>query len=248
MLDFLAACVKSRLSMIISGGTGSGKTTLLNALSRYIPNSERLVTIEDTSELALQQPNVAKLEAQVGDADGQCVITIRDLVKNALRMRPDRIIVGECRGGEALEMLQAMNTGHEGSLTTIHANSPRDALGRIELMVGLAGVEIPVLVVRKLMASSINLIVQVSRVAGGKRKLVSIAEITGMEGDTVSMHEIFNFVQSGVDRYNVAEGYFRTTGLRPHCLKKMAVSGASLSVEMFMERRLTAQKTREPGR
>jgi pilus assembly protein CpaF len=248
MLEFLAGCVKSRLSMIISGGTGSGKTTLLNALSRWIPNSERLVTIEDTAELALQQPNVAKLESIPSDGNGSTTVTIRDLVKNALRMRPDRIIVGECRGAEALEMLQAMNTGHEGSLTTIHANSPRDALSRIELMVGLAGVDIPVWAVRKLIAASIHLVVQVSRLSGGKRKIVSISEITGMESDTVSMHEIFNFVQSGVDRYNVVEGYFCCTGIRPHCLKKLMVSGAQVPVEMFRERRLQPQQPREPSR
>src|SRR5579864_1999691 len=169
MLDFLSACVKSRISMIISGGTGSGKTTLLNALSRYIPSSERLVTVEDTAELELQQPHVAKMESQPADLKGEGEVSMRDLVRNALRMRPDRIIVGECRGAEALDMLQAMNTGHEGSMTTVHANSTREALARVELMVNLAGIDIPPAAIRKLTASSINVVVQLSRTPGGKR-------------------------------------------------------------------------------
>jgi len=238
MLEFLSACVKSRINIIISGGTGSGKTTLLNALSRFVPHSERIVTIEDTAELELQQPHVAKMECQPGDVNGIGAMSMRDLVRNSLRMRPDRIMVGECRGAEAIDMLQAMNTGHEGSMTTIHANSTREALSRIELMINLSGVDVTERAVRKLIASSINLVVQVSRMTGGQRKVVAISEITGMEGDTVSMHDIFDYVQTGIDKYSAAEGYFRATGIRPHLLRKLSARGAALPVETFMERRL----------
>jgi pilus assembly protein CpaF len=244
MLDFLAACVKARFNIIISGGTGSGKTTLLNALSRFVPGSERLVTIEDTAELELQQPHVAKMEAQPADLDGDGGVTMRDLVRNALRMRPDRIIVGECRGGEALEMMQAMNTGHEGSMTTIHANSTREALARVELMVGVAGVEIPMEAIRKLITSSINLVVQIARLPGGKRRVVTISEIIGMEGDIVSMHDLFIFVQTGTDLDHGAEGYFRATGIRPALLNKLNVRGANVPSEWFIERRLPAPRGR----
>lgn len=237
MLDFLAACVKGHLNIIVSGGTGSGKTTLLNALSRFIPGTERVVTIEDTAELELQQPHVAKLEAQPADLDGKGQVTMRDLVRNSLRMRPDRIIVGECRGGEAFEMLQAMSTGHEGSMTTIHAGNPREAITRVELITGLAGLDIPVWAIRKLIASSISLVVQVSRQPGGKRKITSITEITGMEGDTISMHEIFSFVQTGMQSALGVEGYFSATGIRPHFLNKLKVRGADLPNDMFLERR-----------
>lgn len=247
MMDFLSACVMSRINIIVSGGTGSGKTTLLNALSRFIPSSERVVTIEDTAELELQQPHVAKMEAQPVNFDGEGEVTVRELTRNALRMRPDRIIVGECRGAESFEMLQAMNTGHEGSLTTVHANSTREALGRVELMVGLAGVDIPIGVVRKLIASSIQLVVQVSRLPGGKRKIVSISEITGLEGDTISMHDLFVFVQTGINEQGVVQGYFKTTGIRPQCLKKLHARGAYLPVELFSERRLQSAPAREPA-
>jgi pilus assembly protein CpaF len=238
MLEFLAACVKCRMNIVISGGTGSGKTTLLNALSRYISSSERLVTVEDTAELELQQPHVAKMEAQPAGLDGQGAVTMRDLVRNSLRMRPDRIIVGECRGGEALEMLQAMNTGHEGSMTTVHANTSREALARIELMVSLAGVEVPLTAIRKLISSSISLIIQVARLPGGKRKILTISEITGLEGDVISMHDIFGFQQTGTDAKNCVEGYFRATGVRPQCLKTLTVKGAGLPPEFFSDRRL----------
>jgi pilus assembly protein CpaF len=244
MLDFLAACVKARFNIVISGGTGSGKTTLLNALSRFIPGSERLVTIEDTAELELQQPHVAKMEAQPADLDGEGAVTMRDLVRNSLRMRPDRIIVGECRGGEALEMMQAMNTGHDGSMTTIHANSTREALARVELMVGLAGVEIPVGAIRKLIASSINLVVQIARLTGGKRRVVAISEIIGLEGDMVSMHDLFRFVQTGTDVDHGAEGYFAATGIRPALLKKLNIRVGNVPTEWFMERRLAAPRGR----
>jgi pilus assembly protein CpaF len=244
MHDFLAACVTARVNMIISGGTGSGKTTLLNALSRYIPSSERLVTIEDTAELELQQPHVAKLEAQPADLHGEGQVSMRDLVRNALRMRPDRIIVGECRGGEAFEMLQAMSTGHEGSMTTVHANTAREALTRVEMIVGLGGVEIPMWSVRKLIASSINLVVQISRLPGGRRKIIAITEITGVEEDTVSMHDIFSFVQTGVDSEHGVVGYFQTTGIRPLLLHKLRVRGANVPFEVFIERRLQSQSSR----
>jgi pilus assembly protein CpaF len=249
MLDFLAACVKAKVNVLIAGGAGSGKTTLLNALSRYIPNAERVVTIEDTAELELQQPHVAKMEAQPPDLRGQGAVTIRDLVKNALRMRPDRIIVGECRGAEALEMLQAMNTGHEGSLTTVHANSPRETFSRLELMISLAGIDVPGRAVRKLIANSINLVVQVARLQGGKRKVVAISEVTGMEGDTISMHDLFEFVQTGVDPDGGAvEGYFRAVGIRPACLKKLLIRGANLPLDLFLERRLVPQRNQESAR
>jgi pilus assembly protein CpaF len=238
MLDFLAACVKARTSMIISGGTGSGKTTLLNTLSRFIPATERLVTIEDTAELELQQPHVAKMQALLADWEGNGEVTMRDLVKNSLRMRPDRIIVGECRGAEAFEMLQAMNTGHDGSLTTIHANSTREALSRLELIIGLGGIDIPVWAIRELVANSITLVIQASRLADGKRKIVTISEITGMEGNTISMHDIFKFNQTGVDRNQVVQGHFSATGIRPKLLTKLEVRGARLPVEMFRESRL----------
>jgi pilus assembly protein CpaF len=248
MLDFLAACTKARINTVISGGTGSGKTTLLNSLSRFIPDRERVVTIEDTAELELQQRNVAKLEAVLADPDGEGAVPLRDLVRNALRMRPDRIIVGECRGAEALDMLQAMNTGHEGSMTTVHGNSGRETLARIELMVGLAGTDIPVWAVRRLVASSVQMVVHIGRLPGGGRKVLSISEITGMEGDVISMHELFEFVQTGVDADQVVAGYYRATGIRPKCLNKLQVRGTGVTPQLFAERILLPAKNREPRR
>jgi pilus assembly protein CpaF len=248
ILDFLAACVMGRINIVISGATGSGKTTLLNALSRFIPNTERVVTIEDTAELELQQPHVAKLEAVPADREGEGAVSLRDLVRNSLRMRPDRIIVGECRGGEALDMLQALNTGHDGSLTTIHANSAREAVTRIELMIGLAGVDIPVWAVRKLIGASVNIIVQVARLAGGKRRIVTVSEIVGMEGEIVSMHDLFEFVQTGMDADQAVTGHFRATGIRPRCLNKLLVRGASLTPQHFTERILQVRSNRGPRR
>ncbi len=236
MLQFLAACVEARMNMIISGGTGSGKTTLLNGLSRYIPEDERVATIEDAAELRLQQSHVARMETRVANVEGEGAITTRDLVRNALRMRPDRIIVGECRGPEALDMLQAMNTGHDGSLTTVHANTPRDALSRLEMMVGMAGFDLPIWVIRHQVASAINLVVQQSRLIGGVRKVIKISEITGMEGDVISMQDIFEFKQTGLDKDRVAEGHFVATGIRPQCLAKLAASGVSVPVELFERR------------
>jgi pilus assembly protein CpaF len=236
MVQFLSACVEARINLLISGGTGSGKTTLLNALSRFIPGEERLATIEDAAEVQLQQPHVVRMETRASNIEGEGEVTTRDLVRNALRMRPDRIIVGECRGAEALDMLQAMNTGHEGSLTTIHANSGRDALSRLEIMVGMAGFDLPVWVIRRQVASAINVIVQIARLVGGVRKVVRISEITGMEGDIISMHDIFEFKQTGVDDNRVAQGYFHCTGIRPICLNKLKAAGVPLPVELFERR------------
>jgi pilus assembly protein CpaF len=223
--------------MVISGGTGSGKTTLLNALSAFIPPDERIATIEDAAELRLQQPHIARMETRPANIEGVGEVVTRDLVRNALRMRPDRIIVGECRGPEALDMLQAMNTGHEGSMTTIHANDTRDALSRLEMMVGMAGFDLPIWIIRRQIAAAIQVVVQVARLAGGARRVVKVSEITGMEGDVVSMHDVFTFKQTGVDDDGVAQGYFQATGLRPKCLEKLDISGARVPVELF-ERRI----------
>jgi pilus assembly protein CpaF len=236
MVEFLSACVKARINVIISGGTGSGKTTLLNALSSFIPGDERVATIEDAAELRLQQRHVVRMETRPPNIEGEGEVMTRDLVRNALRMRPDRIIVGECRGAEALDMLQAMNTGHDGSMTTIHANDTRDALSRIEMMVGMAGFDLPIWIIRRQMASAVNVVVQVARLPGGPRKLIKISEITGMEGDVISMQDLFGFKQTGVDENRVAQGYFFATGIRPQCLERLEISGASLPIAMFERR------------
>lgn len=238
MVEFLSACVRSRVNVVISGGTGSGKTTLLNCLSRYIPRTERVATIEDAAELQLQQPHVVKMETRPANSEGEGEVTIRDLLKNTLRMRPDRIIVGECRGAETLDMLQAMNTGHEGSLTTVHANTPRDAISRMEMMIGMGGFELPVWVIRKQIADSINVIVQVSRLLGGQRKVVKISELTGIEAETPMMHDLFEFVQTGIDEEDNAVGEFRATGMRPECIHKLNASGAELPLSLFQAKRL----------
>jgi pilus assembly protein CpaF len=236
MVKFLSSCIKARVNIVISGGTGSGKTTLLNALSKFIPDDERLATIEDAAELRLQQPHVARMETRPPNIEGSGEVTTRDLVRNSLRMRPDRIIVGECRGPEALDMLQAMNTGHEGSMTTIHSNDTRDALSRLEMMVGMAGFDTPMWIIRRQIASAIQIVVQVARLSGGLRKIVKISEITGMEGEIISMHDLFGFKQTGVDENRVAQGYFFSSGIRPKCLEKLEVSGAGLPLEMFERR------------
>jgi pilus assembly protein CpaF len=238
MLEFLQACVQGRINVLISGGTGSGKTTLLNILSRSINSYERVATIEDAAELQLQQSHVIRMETRPANIEGEGEVTTRDLVKNALRMRPDRIIVGECRGPEALDMLQAMNTGHDGSLTTVHANTPRDALMRLEMMVGMTGVDIPVWTIRRQIASAINIVIQSVRLTGGPRKIVSISEITGMEGEIISMHEIFRFQQTGLDDNGVAEGYFESTGVRPQCAARLQASGLPLDLSTFEKQRL----------
>ena len=238
MLQFLSACVEARINILISGGTGSGKTTLLNALSSYIPGEERVATIEDAAELQLQQPHVVRMETRPANVEGEGQVATRDLVRNALRMRPDRIVVGECRGAEALDMLQAMNTGHEGSMSTIHANTPRDALSRLEMMVGMAGFDIPIWVIRKQVASAINIVVQTARLSGGVRKIINISEITGMESDVLSMHDVFEFKQTGLDENRAAQGYFMSTGIRPQLLSKLEVSGTAVPVELFERRKL----------
>jgi pilus assembly protein CpaF len=240
MVQFLEACVEARINIVISGGTGSGKTTLLNALSRFIPGDERVATIEDAAELQLQQSHVVRMETRPVNVEGEGEVTTRDLVRNALRMRPDRIVVGECRGAEALDMLQAMNTGHEGSLTTIHANTPRDAISRMEMMVGMAGFDMPIWVIRRQIASSINIIVQAARLMGGARKITRISEVTGMEGDVITMHDLFEFVQTGIDEKRVAQGSFRATGLRPECLPKLEACGVGVPPELFERRKLSS--------
>ena len=240
ILDFLSACVEARMNILVSGGTGSGKTTLLNILSSFIPHDERVVTIEDAAELQLQQPHVGRMETRPCNVEGCGEVRTRDLVRNALRMRPDRIVVGECRGEEALDMLQAMNTGHDGSLTTVHANSCRDAIARLEMMVGMAGFEIPVWTIRRQIASAIDIVVQAARLTGGPRKVVRVSEVTGMEGDVLSMHDIFEFRQTGLSEDRRAQGYFSATGLRPQCLERLESSGAGLSAELFDQRILDA--------
>ena len=233
MADFIRACVISRLNVIISGGTGSGKTTLLNVLSSFIPEEERIVTIEDAAELRLQQDHVIRLETKASNLEGKNGVTVRDLVRNSLRMRPDRIIVGEVRGGEALDMLQAMNTGHDGSMTTLHANSPRDSISRLETMCLMAGVELPLKVVREQIASAIDLVIQQSRVKGGSRKVTSITEICGMEGEIVVMTEIFRFEQTGVDTEGQVIGSLKPSGIRPMFSPRLEQAGFKLGPEVF---------------
>ena len=233
MAQFIEACVVAKLNIVVSGGTGSGKTTLLNVLSEYIPEGERLVTIEDAAELQLNQSNLVRLEARPPNVEGRGEVSIRHLVKNALRMRPDRIIVGEVRGGEALDMLQAMNTGHDGSLTTVHANSPRDALSRLETLCLLAGVELPLRVVREQISSAVNLIVEQSRMRDGTRKVTGIAEVGGMEGDTVIMTDIFKFDEKGVDEDGKVLGDLRPTGIRPMFSPRLEIAGFKLPPQVF---------------
>jgi len=236
VMDFLSAAVQARCNILISGGTGSGKTTLLNCLSRYIPADERVITIEDAAELQLQQPHVVRLETRPPNIEGRGEVSQRDLVKNCLRMRPDRIIIGEVRGGEALDMLQAMNTGHEGSMTTIHANTARDALSRLEVMIAMAGYDIPMRAMRTQISSAMQLIVQSRRLTGGRRKVVSVAEISGMEGDQIQMHDLFVFDQNGVDADGHATGRFICTGIRPRCAERIEHRGIRLPGDLFMRR------------
>jgi pilus assembly protein CpaF len=233
MIDFLAACVKARVNIMVSGGTGSGKTTLLNLLSGYIPEGERIITIEDAAELQLQQPHVGRMETRPPNLEGRGEITSRDLLRNALRMRPDRIIVGECRDKEAFDMLQAMNTGHDGGMTTIHANDARDAINRLEMLVGMAAPELPMWFIHRQIASAIQVVVQTARLSDGARKITQIAEITGHQGDSISMHDIFRFEQTGVSEQSETQGYFQTTGIRPQCMPRLQRCGAGLHVSMF---------------
>jgi pilus assembly protein CpaF len=238
MATFLEACVRAKLNVVISGGTGSGKTTLLNALSRYIPATDRIVTIEDAAELKLQQRHVVPLETRPPNVEGKGTITTRDLVRNALRMRPDRIIVGECRGGETLDMLQAMNTGHDGSMTTLHANTPRDALARLETMVLMAGFDLPMRAIRQQVAGAIDLIVQVSRLEGGVRRVTEVTEVLGLEGETLQIQEVFAYRQHGVDADGRAFGEFRSTGIRPACVRWLKAANVELPPDFFAERLL----------
>lgn len=231
--EVLEGIVKARRNILISGGTGSGKTTLLNAISSFIDERERIVTIEDSAELQLQQEHVARLETRPANIEGKGEINQRDLVKNALRMRPDRIIVGEVRAGEAFDMLQAMNTGHDGSMTTVHANTARDALSRVEQMIGMSGIDMPARAARAQIASAINVVVQIGRLSDGRRRLLSLSEITGMEGDVVTMQDIFRFRMTGRDADNMVVGHFEATGIRPKFLETLSSHGIELSPELF---------------
>lgn len=231
--EFLSICVQASLNIVVSGNTSSGKTTLLNNLTHYIPDWERIVTIEDSAELSLHQIHVVSLEAQPADYQGEGAVIVRDLVRNALRMRPDRIVVGEVRGGEALDMLQAMNTGHDGSLTTVHANTPRDTLSRLETMSLMAGLDLPLTAIRKQIASALNLIVQLSRYPDGSRRLSHISEVVGMEGDVITMTDLFKFQQTGVDEDRRLVGEFRATGLRPSFSNALDVAGLHLDHKLF---------------
>jgi pilus assembly protein CpaF len=233
MLELMAHVVRGRLNVILSGGTGAGKTTLLNVLSSFIPNSERIITIEDAAELQMRQEHVVRLETRPPNIEGKGAVRQRQLVMNSLRMRPDRIIVGEVRGEESFDMLQAMNTGHEGSLTTVHANSPRDALSRVEGMVAMANLSVPDRVVRQMIASAVQVVVQIARLADGTRKVVNISEITGMEGDVVTMQEIFIFERRGVTEAGKVRGVFRPTGVRPKFADRLAAAGFRLRTSLF---------------
>ena len=231
--DFLNACVRLRRNIVVSGGTGSGKTTLLNVVSSYIPDTERIITIEDAAELRLSQRHVIRLEARPPNIEGRGAVTIRDLVRNALRMRPDRIVVGECRGGEALDMLQAMNTGHEGSLTTVHANTPRDVISRLETMVLMSGMDLPVRAIREQIGAAIHLIIHIARFSDGSRKLARVTEVVGLEGDQITMQDIFQYRQTGVDAQGKVQGRFEPTGSVPTFVEDLAARGLSIDHRMF---------------
>jgi pilus assembly protein CpaF len=232
----LEAAIKARLNILISGGTGCGKTTLLNTLSSFIPNDERVITIEDAAELQLQQDHVLRMETRPPNIEGKGAVTTRDCVRNALRMRPERVIIGECRGPETLDMLQAMNTGHAGSMTTLHANTPREALSRLETMIMMGGVDLPLKAMRQQMAAAIDLIVQANRLQGGPRKITSITEVLNMEQDVIIMQEIFRYRQLGIDQNNRAYGQFEATGVRPTFVPRLEAKGVKLPSNMFAER------------
>lgn len=238
MVMLLEGCIKSRLNMIIAGGTGSGKTTLLNTLSSFIGHEDRIVTIEDAAELQLQQDHVVRLETRPANIEGNGAITATDLVRNALRMRPERIIIGECRGGETLDMLQAMNTGHDGSLTTIHANTPRDAIARLETLVMMAGYDLPVKAIRQQISGAVDVLIQANRLQGGPRRVTAITEVVGMEGDTIVMQDIYRYVQEGVSEDGKAFGHFECTGVRPTFMSKLESSGVRLPASAFREREI----------
>jgi pilus assembly protein CpaF len=235
MASMFEMCVNARLNVLISGGTGAGKTTLLNALSAFIPHNERIVTIEDSAELQLQQPHCVRLETRPPNIEGRGEVTQRDLVKNALRMRPDRIVIGEVRGGEAIDMLQAMNTGHDGSLTTVHANGPRDALSRLETMIQMTGLRLSDRAMRQQIASAVNMVIQVARLSDGTRRITSISEITGMEGDMITMQEVFVYERKGIDKDGRVIGRFRPTGVRPRFAERLKVYGMQLPRSFFEE-------------
>ncbi|MBV1908679.1 MAG: Flp pilus assembly complex ATPase component TadA [Kangiellaceae bacterium] len=236
MMEFLKNAVLYKKNMVVSGGTGSGKTTLLNVLSNYIPDDERIVTVEDSAELKLTQPNLVSLEARPPNQEGKGAVEIRDLVKNCLRMRPDRVVVGECRGGEALDMLQAMNTGHDGSLTTAHANRPRDCISRLEVMVMMSGMDLPVLAIREQIASAVDIIIQQTRFSDGSRRITSIAELTGIESGTVQLAEIFRFTRSGINREGKILGHFEATGLIPEFYEELSRNGIEVNLGIFSKR------------
>jgi pilus assembly protein CpaF len=233
MARFLEACVRGRMSMLVSGGTGAGKTSTLNIISGFIPSDERIITIEDSAELLLKQEHVVTLETRPPNLDGKGEISIRDLVRNSLRMRPDRIVVGEVRGGETLDMLQAMNTGHDGSLSTLHANSPRDCISRLETMVMMAGMELPVKAIREQIASAVDIIIHQSRLSDGSRKITHITEVVGMESDIITLQDIFIFEQTGVDGRGRVQGQHRATGIKPNCLEKLRAAGIVIPDELF---------------
>jgi pilus assembly protein CpaF len=236
MAMLMEACIKARLNIVISGGTGCGKTTLLNTLSSFIPHDERVVTIEDAAELQLQQDHVVRLETRPANIEGKGAILTRDLVKNALRMRPERIIIGECRGAETLDMLQAMNTGHAGSMTTLHANTPRDAQARMETMIMMAGLELPIKAMRQQISSAVDLIIQANRLQGGPRKITSITEVMGMEQDMIIMQEVFRFKQLGIDQNGRSYGQFEASGVRPSFVSRLEAAGIKLPGNLFQER------------
>ena len=236
MVMLLEGCIKARLNIIIAGGTGSGKTTLLNTLSSFIGHEDRIVTIEDAAELQLQQDHVVRLETRPPNIEGNGSVNATDLVKNALRMRPERIIIGECRGGETLDMLQAMNTGHDGSMTTIHANSPRDAIARLETLVMMAGFELPVKAIRQQISGAVDILIQANRLQGGKRRVTAITEIVGMEQDTIVMQDIYKYSQQGVDEDGKAYGHFACTGVRPSFMDRLEAAGVRLPPSAFRER------------
>jgi len=243
MADFMKACVQCRMNILISGGTGTGKTTFLNALSRWIPEGERVVTIEDAAELQLQREHVVRLETRPPNIEDKGCITQRDLVRNSLRMRPDRIVIGEVRGAETLDMLQAMNTGHEGSMTTVHANNPRDALRRLENMVSMSGINYPIRAIREQLSSALNVMVHLQRMTGGRRKVVQIVEITAMEGDTICLHDIFCYNQTGVDDAGHATGHFEACGVRPLLLNRLKARGVEMPADLFKRRILASAGT-----
>ncbi len=235
MVEFLKICVLTRKNMIISGGTGTGKTTILNMLSSFIPNDDRIITVEDTAELRMQQEHVVRLEARPANIEGQGQVAIRDLVKNCLRMRPDRIVVGECRGGEALDMLQAMNTGHEGSMTTIHANTPRDAFSRLETLCLMAGMDLPVWALREQIRSAVHVVVQLSRLQDGSRKVTCITEVVGRDEETILTHDIFQFVQDQVDGQGRVQGHYEATGNIPKFFPELKAKGLTLDLTAFQK-------------